>query len=385
MTTGTFAIRGRLLFGTQLEPATLVVAGGMIERIARGHESNGNLPGRVIDADIVSPGMIDLQVNGADGVEADDDPSHIDRISRWSLQTGVTAWLPTVVTAGAAFYPQVFAAWQGVDPGAGAVPLGLHLEGPFLAPARKGAHQLRYIEAANDALFASWLDEPSIRLVTLAPEQDGGLARIRALADRGVTVSLGHTDATIEEFRAGIDAGAIKATHLFNAMSPMHHRLPGAMIATMTDDRVTAGLIPDAVHSHPATIRLAIRAKGLDRLVIVSDMMAATGLGDGDYELGGQVVTVRGDRAQLADGTLAGSVLTMDQAVRNLVDWGGITAGEALSMCTETPARLIGEPARGRLVAGARADVTLWSHGLTVEATVVGGAIAWQRGEASTG
>jgi N-acetylglucosamine-6-phosphate deacetylase len=379
MINSSFAVRGSLLFGTHLEPGTLVVSDGIIERMVRGEESDGNLPPTVIEAEIVAPGMVDLQVNGAVGVEVDNDPAHIDKVSAWLVSTGVTAWLPTVVTADAAFYPAMFEIWNHIDADSGAVPLGFHLEGPFLAPARKGAHQLRYIEAATDDLFASWLDEPSIRLVTLAPERDGGIDRIRQLVSRGVVVSLGHTDATFEQFESGVDAGATKATHLFNAMSPIHHRQPGAMTAVMTDDRVTTGLIPDAVHAHPAMVRLAIRVKGFDRIAIVSDMMAAAGLGDGVYELGGQQVFVDGDRAQLADGTLAGSMLTMDQAVRNLVAWADVTAGEALHMCTAVPARLIGVASRGRLVVGARADLTLWNGSLELDATLVGGTTVWSR------
>jgi len=374
-----FAVRGRLLFGTHLEQGTLVVENGIITSVHRGMSSNGNLPEAVIDAHVVSPGLIDLQVNGADGVDADEKRRYIEHISRWSLSFGVTAWLPTIVTAGASFYPPVFEGFREVNPALGATPLGLHLEGPFLSPARKGAHQLKYIEAASEELFQSWLDQDAIRLVTLAPERSGNLGRIRTLVDRGVVVSLGHTDATYEEFAAGVDAGALKATHLFNAMSPMHHRQPGAMIATMTDDRVTAGLIPDAIHAHPATVRLAYRAKGPDRIVVVTDMMSATGLGPGAYELGGQTVHVDSDSARLGDGTLAGSVITMDHAIRNLVAWADVPLGAALHMATAVPARLLGNDARGRLVAGARADLALWSPELAVTETIVGGNRAWSR------
>ena len=371
--TEAFAVRGRLLLGKLLERGTLIVRGGLIESVTRGHARDGDLPDTVIEADIVSPGMIDLQVNGAAGHEVASGAASIDAISRWTVQSGVTAWLPTVVTADAAQYPRVFASWGEIDREAGAVPLGLHLEGPFLSPARKGAHQLRYIEAASDELFAQWLGETSIALVTLAPERRGAIARIRSLTQRGVVVSLGHTDATCEQFLTGVDAGATKATHLFNAMSPIHHRQPGAMVAALMDDRVTCGLIPDGVHAHPAMVRLAHRTKGPDRIAIVSDMMSATGLGAGDYALGGQTVTVTETTARLADGTLAGAVISMDDAVRNLVDWGGVSPAEALYMASTTPACTLGDMTRGRLVAGTRADLTLWSAALDVQAVIVGG------------
>jgi N-acetylglucosamine-6-phosphate deacetylase len=379
MTDSTFAIRGRVLLGSHLELGTVVISNGRIEAVHRGSAQSGSLPEHVIEAAIVSPGLIDLQVNGAAGLEVDDDPRHIEQISHWLLRTGVTAWLPTVISADASHYPRVFEAYTRVDRSIGATPLGLHLEGPFLAAARKGAHQLRYIEPANVSLFESWLEQDSIALVTLAPERDGGLARIGALVEQGIVVSLGHTDATFDEFSAGVDAGATMATHLFNAMSSMHHRDPGAMIATMTDDRLTAGIIPDAVHSHPASVRLALRAKGPDRVAIVSDMMSATGLGPGAYELGGQTVVVDESSARLQDGTLAGSVLTMDQAMRNLVHWADVTAGTVLHMATRVPADLLGDSSRGRIVAGVRADLTLWSSDLEVTITIVNGVVAWKK------
>lgn len=368
-----FAVRGQLLLGQRLEHGTLVVRDGLIESVSRDPARDGDLPGTVLEAGIVSPGMIDLQVNGAAGHEVAAGAESIDAISRWTALTGVTAWLPTVVTADAALYPHVFSDWGRIDRSAGAIPIGLHLEGPFLSPARKGAHRLRLIEAASDTLFARWLDETSIALVTLAPERDGAVERIRALTGRGVVVSLGHTDATYEQFMAGVDAGATKATHLFNAMAPVHHRQPGAMVAALMDDRVVCGLIPDGIHAHPAMVRLALRAKGPNGIAIVSDMMTATGLGPGAYSLGGQRVTVSETAARLDDGTLAGSVITMDQAIRNLVEWGGVSLPEALHMATATPARILGDASRGRLVAGTRADLTLWSANLEVTGVIIGG------------
>ncbi len=373
MTTSMFAIRGDLLLGSHLAPGAVVVTDGVISGIERGEVSDGKLPPTVIDAAIVSPGMIDLQVNGAIGREVGTDARDIEAISAWMPSTGVTSWLPTIVTAGADYYPLVFAAWDELDQSIGATPLGLHLEGPFLSPRRKGAHQLRFIEAASDELFTSWLDQVSVKLVTLAPERAGGHGRIRSLVARGILTSLGHTDATYEEFVAGVDQGARMATHLFNAMSPMHHRQPGAMIATMTDERITCGLIPDGVHSHPATVRLAINAMGIDRIAVVSDMMSACGFGPGTYGIGGQEVTVDETSARLADGTLAGSILTMDQAIRNLVAWSDATVGEALHMATAVPAGLLRDVDRGALRIGARADITAWNGGLGIQETWVGG------------
>lgn len=377
----TRVLRGKAQFGTRLEPATIAVDNGRIDSISRGHGSTGNFAESVLvtDVDVISAGLIDLQVNGGNGFEIGDDPASLDAVSTWLPETGVTSWLPTVVTAPAAFYPGVFEAWQEIDPHVGATPVGYHLEGPFLSPQKKGAHQLQYIEAADDSIIDLWLEQSSIRLVTLAPEREGGPDRIEKLTANSIVVSLGHTNATYEQFRAGVDAGATKATHLFNTMPNIHHRDPGAMIATMNDDRVTAGLIPDGIHTHPAMVRLAIRAKGIDHVAIVSDMMSAAGLQRGTYGIGGQEVLVDDASARLNDGTLAGSILTMDQAVRNLVAWSDASTGEALHMCTAVPARVIGETDRGVLRAGAIADLTIWNADLQVTETIVNGVTVWRR------
>lgn len=374
----TYAIRGRMLFGTHLEPGTLVVEDNRIATIHRGEARDADLPATVIDAEIVSPGLIDLQVNGGWGRECTASPDDINHISREMLPTGATAWLPTIVTSAAETYPPLFAAWETHDDTAGAIPLGYHLEGPFLTLEKKGAHNPDFILAASEELFVSWLNQPSIALVTLSPEREGALGRIRRLVEQGYLVSLGHTNATYEAFIAGIDAGARMATHLFNAMTAIHHRAPGAMVGTLVDDRVTAGLIPDGIHSHPATVRLAIKTKGLDHICLVTDMMAATGLGPGTYALGTMDVTVDETSARLADGTLAGSILTADQAIRNLVDWSDCTAGEALFMMTANPASLLQDASRGRLVSGTRADITLFDEALIPTATIVGGQPRWQ-------
>lgn len=371
------AYRGKAVIGTHAENATVIVKNGTIQSIERHLLSDGNLPETVIDADLITPGLIDLQVNGGFGVEVTANPEDINHISRESLKTGVTAWLPTVVTSAAKSYPPIFEAWTNHDPEAGAVPLGYHLEGPFITLERKGAHNPEFIQAASEDLFQSWLEQDSIKLVTLSPEREHGTRRIREMVERGILVSLGHTNATYEEFVAGIDAGARKATHLFNAMTSIHHRAPGAMVATLVDDRVTTGLIPDGVHSHPATVRLAIKTKGIDSIAVVTDMMAACGLGPGTYPLGTMTVTVTEDSARLGDGTLAGSILTMDQALRNLVDWSECTPAEAIHMMTAVPARLLGDASRGRLVVGARADISTWNSDLQLTNTMVGGELRW--------
>lgn len=373
-----YAVAGRLLLGNSLTPGAVVVSGERIVEVVRDPRP-AMLPERVITAEIVAPGLIDLQVNGGFGVEAGDGADALRTLAARLPATGVTAFLPTAISAPAAWYPRVleaFAAAHGAD---GARLLGLHLEGPFLAASRKGAHRQEWIDAASDDLFAFLLEQPALRLMTLAPERPGGLERIRRLRERGVIVSLGHTDATYETFIAGVDAGALMATHLYNAMSPFQHRQPGAAGAALTDDRVTVGLIADGIHAHPASLQLAVRAKGPERIALVTDMMAAAGMPAGRYQLGGQEVITDGIAARLPDGTLAGAVLTMDAALRNIVAWTEATLADALRMASEVPARLLGRPDLGRIAPGAAADLALFDRDLCVVATIAGGRMVYQR------
>jgi N-acetylglucosamine-6-phosphate deacetylase len=375
---GDYTIRGQLLLGDVLVPGVLRIEGGRIARVLRA-PNPADLVFPVLDAAIVAPGLIDLQVNGGFGAEVGDDPDALRHLAARLPATGVTAFLPTAISSPAPFYPRLLAAFAAARGVPGAVPLGLHLEGPFLSPRRAGAHPLSAIEAADDLLFDRLLGEDAMCLMTLAPERAGGLTRIARLRERGVLVSLGHTDATCDEFTAGIDAGARMATHLYNAMSPFEHRAPGAMGAALVDDRVTAGLIVDGVHSHPSSVRLALKAKGMSRVALVTDMMMAAAMPAGTYSLGGEPVLVDAMSARRPNGTLAGSILTMDEAVRNVVRWAGITPAEALRMATEVPARLLGLSRKGALVEGYDADIVLFDRDLQVQQTIVGGVCAYER------
>ncbi len=376
-----YAVRGRLLVGHQLEPGAVVVEGRRIAEILRAPRA-GDLPDPVMDADIVAPGLVDLQVNGAFGVEVGEDPAPLRQLATRLPETGVTAFLPTVITSPAAAYRRIFDAFDAFDAARevfGACPLGLHLEGPFLSSARPGAHRRDLIEAAEPGLLDTLLDGDALRLMTLAPERPGASERIRRLRERGVVVSLGHTDASWEEFRVGADAGATMATHLYNVMSPFLHRAPGAIGAALTDDRLAVGLIADGVHAHPASVDLALRAKGVERVALVTDAMAAAGMNPGTYALGSRRVLVDETSARLEDGRLAGSILTLDQAVRNVVRWTGTSPADALRMASEVPARLLGLERVGRLVVGFDADLVLFDGDLMVQATIVKGQTAYRR------
>jgi N-acetylglucosamine-6-phosphate deacetylase len=323
----------------------------------------------VHDAAIVSPGFIDLQVNGGFGVEVGERADAIPRLAARLPATGVTAFLPTLVSSAAEVYPRACQAFLASRGAPGALPLGLHLEGPFLSLRRAGAHRTSAIENASPAVWDPFLEHDTLRLVTLAPELEGALEHIQRLRQRRVVVSLGHTDASYEEFRRGIDAGATMVTHLFNAMSGFRPRAPGAVGAALLDERVTVGVIADGVHSHPASLRLAVRVKGPDKVALVTDAIAGAGMEPGRYQLGGQDILVKDGQARLPDGTLAGSVLSLDQAVRNVVSWAETGVAEACRMASEVPARLLGLRSKGRLAVGCDADLVLLDDALRVRAT----------------
>ena len=217
--------------------------------------------------------------------------------------------------------------------------------------------------------------------MTLAPEVVNGLQAIHDLRAHGVVVSLGHTGATYAQASTALDAGATWGTHLFNAMTPLHHREPGVIGALLADERATFGIIPDGVHLHPSLFGWLIRAKGAERITLVTDAMAAAGLGQGESRLGQRRVSVDATSARLENGVLAGSILTLDQAIRNLVAWGACSLAEALAMASTVPARLLGEDKLGRIATGCRADIVVLDAALQVRQTIVGGAIVFSRDE----
>lgn len=336
---------------------------------------------QVIDADglLLVPGFIDLQFNGGFGRDFTADPTTIWQVAEGLPRWGVTAFLPTVITSP---LERIALAQQVVskEPAGfrGATPLGLHVEGPFLNPQKKGAHNPAYLRPPSLGVVAGWSPETGVRLVTLAPELPGALPVIEALASRGVLVSAGHSTATWDEATAAFDAGARYGTHLFNAMPTLHHREPGLPGALLTDPRTVVGLIADGVHTHPAIVRLVWQALGPERLNLVTDAMAALGMGPGKHLLGDFEVTVDATSARLVDGTLAGSILSLDQALRNLIRFTGCTLVDALATVTTTPARALGlDHERGQIAPGYIADLVLLSPELAVRGTVIHGELVY--------
>jgi N-acetylglucosamine-6-phosphate deacetylase len=322
---------------------------------------------------LVAPGLIDLQCNGGLGIDITTEPERLWELAAALPRWGVTAWLPTVVTAPAGAIDAALAALAAGPPAgfAGAVPLGLHLEGPFLSAAARGAHPEALLQRPTLDAVAGWSREAGVALVTLAPEVPRAREVVSALAERGVVVSLGHSAATAEEARAGIGAGATWVTHLFNGMAPFHHRRPGLPGVALTDERVHVGLICDGVHVAPTAVALAQRALG-PRLTVVTDAVRALGL-----------APPSGYGVRLADGTLAGCDVGLDEALRNLVAFSGCGTAEAVRAASSAPAAVLGDPSRGALRAGSRADIALLTTDLHVVSTYVGGRLVhdarWSR------
>jgi N-acetylglucosamine-6-phosphate deacetylase len=370
--------------GQVLENRTVLVDGARIANI--GVAGKQPLPphAQVIDAHglLVAPGFIDLQLNGAYGDDFTRDPRTIWPVAERLPEYGVTSFLPTIITSPLA---QVGKAQETLALGPqpnwrGSVPLGLHVEGPFLNPQKKGAHNPQHLRIPSLDDVIDWSPENHVSLVTLAPELPGGLELIRALAERGLVISCGHTMATYDEAEAAVSAGARYGTHIFNAMPTLEHREPGLAGALLTDDRVTIGLIPDGVHTHPAIVKLVWAAKGAHRLNLVTDAMAALGMPPGRYILSDQEVTVTERAARLASGTLAGSILGMDEALRKLIRYAGAPLSAALATITSTPADLLGiGHERGSIQPGAYADLVFLTPDLQVVKTMVEGRLVYER------
>jgi N-acetylglucosamine-6-phosphate deacetylase len=340
----------------------------------------------------LGPGLIDLHTHGADGLDVTDARAAggeaIARMARFFARHGVTGFLPTAATAPWEVAERVVGEVREAMalPPRGARVLGVHLEGPFLNPERLGAQSPEdcAVPSAEEVARLIALVEGLPCIVTLAPEVEGGCEAIRTLVEAGVVVSLGHSVASFDQAQAAFAAGATQVTHLFNGMPPMHHRAPGLVGAALTAEGARVELIADGVHLHPAAVRLALAAKGVDGVLLVTDSMAATGCADGEYRLGPMKVIVRGGEARLASGALAGSTLTLERAVWNAARWTDAGLSGAWRMASLNPARQLGLDALqgsirlGRLAPGYDADLTALDADGKVVLTMSGGEIAYR-------
>jgi N-acetylglucosamine-6-phosphate deacetylase len=317
---------------------------------------------------VLAPGLVDIHVHGGAGVDAmDADAAGLAKMRRHLARHGVTSFLATTVTAP---WPRILAAVAQL----GKTGLGIHMEGPFLSPQRRGVHPEADLLLPSPAQLDEVWERSggNIRLITLAPELEGAMEFIAAAGRLGIRVSLGHSDASLAQAQAGWRAGAVHVTHTFNAMRPLHQRELGLLGLALAEPSLSAEIIADGLHVDPLLVGMFVRLKAPGAAVLVSDGISATGCGDGQYALGGIGVSVCGNRCT-AGGTLAGSVLTLDEAVRNVRTWTGYDWAPAIAMASLNPADLMGWRNKGRLEAGADADVAVFSPNGEILATYVAG------------
>ena len=368
---------------------TLRIGGGSIDVEVDGESisSVGSTTSSAVPATLdaggctVLPGFVDVQVNGAVGVDLSTEPERVGDVAAYLTTCGVTSFMPTVISSTPGATAEAIEALEGwrrrSAPTDGARSLGVHLEGPFLNPDRSGAHPRSNVRPPSRAEAATWSHDTGVAMVTLAPELQGAIDLIDDLVERGVVVCAGHTDADACALAAAVAVGLSGATHLFNAMGSLSARHPGASGALLDRRDVICGLIVDGLHVDPAMVRVAWRLLGPERVALVTDSMAALGLPFGDYVIGETPVIVGADGARTSDGTLAGSVLRFDEAVRKLIAFTGCSLAEASTAASTTPAALAQRSDIGRLAPRASADIVLLDRDLQVVATVVGGSVVF--------
>lgn len=361
-----------------LKDQTLIIRDGIIVSIAQDQVSH-DLESDSIDAEgrLVSPGLIDIQINGGFGFDFTQNPESIWEVGRQLLRFGITGFLPTIITSPIAQINEALARWKNCKPQnyLGAIPFGWHIEGPFLNPDKKGAHQAQYLRSPDSSIISGWSPKNGVRLVTLAPELPGQEDMVKKLVANGVAVSIGHSNASFEQAQQAFNWGASAGTHLFNAMPSLNHRSPGLTGALLTNDTVYTGIIADGIHVHPSVVKLAYLAKGAHRLVLITDAMQALGMKPGIYQLAGKEVLVKNSTARLNDGTLAGSVLSLPEALGNIIRFTGCPLWEAVAMASTTPAQLLGIPSKGSIVPGKDADLVLWDQDFQVHTVIIAGLV----------
>jgi N-acetylglucosamine-6-phosphate deacetylase len=363
-----------------IENAVVLVEDGRI--LAAGSRDEVEIPSGAhfieLGESILAPGFIDIHIHGGAGhdvMAASRDG--LARFERSLTNYGVTSYCPTTVTAP---LDTTYASLQWLAESSRlprdasrARPIGVHLEGPFISHAKRGVHPPENLLDPSPELFEKFWQaaEGNVSVMTIAPELPGALETIKAAAAKNVCVSLGHSNATFTEANAGIAAGGHHATHTFNAMRPLDHRDPGVLGAVLSNDAVSADIIVDGVHVHPDVVKLFLRDKGLGNAVLITDAMSATGMGDGKFRLGAFEVEVKGDRAE-HNGVLAGSVLTLDRAVRNVTKFADWPLQHAVRLATMNAARALGREDIGIIAPGARADFVVLSANGEVQRTILG-------------
>lgn len=328
----------------------------------------------------VSPGFIDIHMHGADGCDVMNGTyDSVNRISKAIARHGVTSFVPTTMTLDTDSIKKAIdnikeSKAKGTE---GAGILGLHIEGPFLSPKARGAHDPQYIRLPDIDFLANIVgnDYSIIKQITIAPEIDGAPDFIKYIVGQGMIASIGHSAGTYEDAMKAIECGASHSTHLYNAMTPLKHREPG-IVGAIFDSGITTEMICDGIHLHFAAIRTAIAVKGYNNIALITDSMQACCMKDGKYSLGGLDVFVKDGAARLKDGTLAGSTLTIDRAVRNVLKNTNLNITEVVAMATKVPARIVKEDGRkGYIKPGYDADIVVFDQNINIKATIIGGNI----------
>ncbi|MBA4384373.1 MAG: N-acetylglucosamine-6-phosphate deacetylase, partial [Anaerolinea sp.] len=343
----------------ELRKGSLSINNGVITNV---YHAEGQIESGDIDANgwIASPGWIDIQINGGFGIDLTTNPELLWEVAAQLPKFGITGFLPTIITSAPETYEKAISIYKKGPPSGwrGARPFGWHFEGPFLNPSKKGAHNSSCLRQPDVSFVKNWTRENGVMLVTMAPELSSAESTAVKLISNNVILSMGHSMATVAETQRAVEVGYTSATHLFNAMPALDHRAPGLAGEVLVNNKITAGLIADGQHVHPNMVKAAWQLKMPGELAMVSDAVGALGMPPGVYQQGGMEITVTENSAKLKDGTLAGSVLRLDQALRNVMAYTGSSIEQVLPALAENQARLLKLEKLGCILPGYNADLT---------------------------
>lgn len=362
---------------------SIIIENDLIKQITPSNFDDSNFD-LVINANncLVIPGLIDIHVHGCMGIDTmDGNFDSLQTMSKYFASKGVTSFLPTTVTASSSDIDSAIKCISNFHhSGNGAKVLGLHLEGPYLDEDYKGAQLSNHLRKAKPDEYLPWLESGVVKLFTVAPEVEGVLDLIEMGRKFNVRFAVGHSQASYDQMIKAIDRGLDQATHLFNGMPSLHHRSPGIVGAVLTDKRVYAQIISDGNHIHPAVINLVLRTKGIEKTIIITDGISATGCKNGKYRLGDQLVDVKNGVARTVSGSLAGSTLTMDIAVHNVMKFSKLPFEKVIQSATIVPARSLGLDGHlGKVKPGYKADLVLLDEKLEPNKTIVDGMVVYER------
>ncbi|WAA09886.1 N-acetylglucosamine-6-phosphate deacetylase [Fervidibacillus albus] len=376
--------------GKQLEHQYILIENGKISSTGNENAVPASFSGKVIPiptSHVIAPGFLDLHIHGAGGADTMDATEEaLETMANALVKEGTTSFLATTITQKK---EAIDRALTNVStymndhnrPGKAEI-VGVHLEGPFINTKRKGAQPEEFILEPSIEQFDRWqeLANGTIKLVTMAPEKESGFKFVAHLKNTGVIPSIGHSDADFIDVKEAMKAGASHVTHLFNGMKGLHHREPGTAGGALLLDELTVEIIADGFHIRPEMIDLAVRLKGLDQVILITDAMRAKGLPDGESELGGQVVIVKDGKATLANGSLAGSILKMNDAVKHMIEFAKLSLPKAIKLATMNPAKKLGiDDRKGSIEIGKDADIVVLDENIQPVLTITRGVVAYKR------